>query len=423
MKSQGWHKQFVFAFLVGLLTYQSVFAGTQTIREITLAGDNGIEIQFDSPISKKMLDYDYVRDIAQLTIRNATIYPARILHPEKKTFNKVFAYQYAPSLVRVRFNVEGQASQFQGKIISKIDGNRLTVKFPLATVAAPVVAEEKSAKKDDDSNDRALLDKVLASSDDKDEKPVKEEKKSKTEKSLTGNKKSNSPAASLGGAKPGQSVFRSIMAMALIVGGLGLVLVWVKRKKTAQATRVGNGWLSSLIPQGMRKQKSLIEVVGQQALGPKQSITVVRIRGQQFVLGVSQDSVHLISQIDSNEDEVGLLDDPAVAAGLGKMFGSTPTKDAPTSNASAGEKGKQSIAQSFANLLKFNDGESPGQTTTRVTQNQGASATAAIARNRYNIQVQAGTFPTQPVVAPATPAVSTPSVRDQIRKRLEGARS
>jgi flagellar biogenesis protein FliO len=452
MVGQGRQKQMIYLFLAGLLSSSVAFAGSLTIREITLKGNSEVEILFDSPINKRMLELDYVRDIAQLSIQNSTIYPAKILHAEKQSFNKVFAYQYAPALVRVRFSVDGIAGKFQGKVDTQISGNKLTVRFPAppksekseepVAKASTVEKTEKTeraekADRSDDENDKELLAKIErnegSEKDDKSERRSKNSKAEKAEKAekassdktLTGKKQ-----ATLGGARPAPSAARSMLAMVLVVGGLGAVLFWVKRKKNSQATRVGDNWLSNLLPQGMRKQKSFIEIVGQHALGPKQSITVVKIRGQQFVLGVTQDSVQLISQIDSDETEVDLLEDPAVAASLGKMFGSTPQKSTPET--------RSTLGNTFATLLK-GTAKNPSAPVPKVTSGipggpavqprastfpSGAStgsAVAAIGRQQYAQQAPAAT-PAVAVSRNTNPA-SAPGIRDQIRKRLEGARS
>ena len=351
----------------GIVVLNSVFAlsalaGSLTIRDIQVKG-NKIEIQLDGVAPKGAVDLDYVRDIVQFSIQNSTIYPAKILHSENQAFTKVFAYQYAPNLVRVRFSVDGQSEIYKGKVKWQQSGKLFTVIFPEGKINAPKPeskSDSKSEAKQDDSSERSLLAKVLgtgkkevkveAITDQKsDQKPVEVKSlvgksKSRNSSRLTGAVETHE--TTLGGAHNGPSAFRSFLAMFLVVGGLGLILVYVKKKKSSvQATKVGESWLSNLIPQGMRKHKSLIEVIAQHSLGAKQSITVVRIRGQQFILGVSQDNVQLISQLDADESELGLLDDPAVAASIGKMFGGKPKVESiQSSNASFGA--------AFSSLMK-----------------------------------------------------------------------
>ncbi len=426
MISQRWRKQYLLMFLVGLVTYQSVFASNTTIREIVLRGKNTVEIQFDSPIEKRALELDFVRDIAQISVQGASIYPAKIIHSEGQTFNKVFAYQYAPNLVRIRFTVSGVAGQYQGRVLTQIQGDRLKIQFPEVAGAS---SKEKGTEKGADHNavkntdknveEKSLLAKVLANTEPAEgraskptdrtnekvaDRPADKGSERSTERNLTGKK--NSPSA-IGGKQEGSSPFRSFMMMFLVVGGLGVVLFFVKRKRNqVQARRVGEGWWNQIIPAGMRKQKSFIEVVAQHALGPKQSITVVKIRGQQFVLAVSQDSVQLLTQLDADETEVDVLEDPAVAASLGKMFGSAPVKSEPTKSESV--KSTPPLSSIFDQVLKSSTG-----------------ATAVIGRQQYTQQSQTPAHslaraPSQSLASSALPTSN--SVRDQIRRRLEGVR-
>jgi flagellar biogenesis protein FliO len=430
----------------------NAFAASLTVRDIVLGGKNQIEIRLDGIATKNAMDIDYVRDIVQFSIQNATIYPAKILHADNQAFSKVFAYQYSPNLVRVRFSVDGKADSFNGKVKWQQKGKSIFVNFPAEVVVAPL--------KDDSSNERSLLAKVLGQDkreavkveEIKPEVEAKEERaqeakmkqevtaqkisgdaeknentdateiKISPEKSIHLGGSKNLSTASLGGQKGGTSAFRSFLAMFCVVGGLGLVLIYVKRKQgTVQAKRVGDNWLSNLLPQSMRKQRSLIEVMGTHSLGAKQSIVVIRIKGQQMVLGVTQDNVQLITQLEADESDLDLLDDPAVAATIGKMFGGAPTV-APVVNM---PKAIQTNA-SFNSLLKGSTG-----------------AGAIIARNAYQNQNTArnGTFtPSSPPAITPTLATATQnfantvqeinpvraqanSIRNQIKQRLEGMKN
>jgi len=382
-----------------------------TIRDIRING-NQVSIQLDG-VSQKSVDLDYVRDIVQFSIPNASIYPARIIHAEHQAFSKVFAYQYAPNLVRVRFTVDGNATAFKGKVKWSQKGKVLSVSFPSAASMA-------SAKGDvSDDQEKSLLAKVLGSSPKekvqveaiKPEKAAPKAHAKSPSHKLTGrsDESSNAEAASplLAGQSAGPSVFRSFLAMMLVVGGLALVLIYVKRKKNSvQARKVGNSWLSNLLPNSMKKQKSFIEVVAQHSLGPKHSITVVKIKGQQFVLAITPENLQLITQLDSDDAELDLLEDPAVAASIGKLFGSKPAVQAVPSVKPAAEKVsvEASVAEkpvtgaSFNTLLKNSDG-----------------AGAIIARRAYGQSAERSSS--------AAPLSQGSGIRDQIKKRLEGMRN
>ena len=220
----------------------------------------------------------------------------------------------------------------------------------------------------------------------------------------------------LGGARAGPSVFRSFLAMFLVVGGVGMVLVYVKKRQKggAQAKSVGDSWLSNFMS-GSKKSRAQIEVIANHSLGPKQSITIVRIRGQQFVLGVTQDSVQLITQLDADEGEVDVLDDPKIADSIGKMFGSKPqviptqapqARVAPARAApapSSAPRANVDLGASFNAMLKNSTG-----------------AGAKVARNAY----QAQSIDSTPArVPPQNVGIAQNSVRDQIKQRLQGMKS
>ena len=395
------------AILVSFFANES--SAAVTVREITLK-NGGTEILLDTTIDKKTVDIDYVRDIVQFSINNATIYPAKMMHAEKASFSKVFAYQYSPNLVRIRFSVDNNAEQFKNKINWSVDGKRISIQFP----------ELKSVPKQ--SDEQSLLAKITASIDGKEDskKPetVKAEKTEKAEKieknelsekkeaaaektsgSLTGNGKKS---VKLGGAKPGPSMFRSFLAMFLVVGGLGMILIYVKRRNSmgGQAKKVnGNSWLSGIFNQ-KAAQKPLMEVVATHVLGPKQSIVVMKIKGQQFVLAVTAENVQLITQLDADEQELDLLDDPKVAASIGKMFG--VNKTAGNQNAQA-EKSEPTVnmGSSFNSLLKNSTG-----------------AGAIIARNAYASQAPVEQDYASVPAPVAAQVASRGGAIDQIRKRL-----
>lgn len=397
MVKPGWQSKIVFFSLAAsILTSWSVMAAGLTVRDISFKDEDTVQVQFDAPANARNIDVEFVRDIIQFTVKGATIYPAKIIHTDSSHrvgFSKLFAYQYSPSLVRIRLTVEGDASTYRKKFQWASSGKSLQITVP--------ALKEKSGLSE--GKERSLLAKVLGSSD---AEPVKEEKTApasapvETKPAGALGKKSKNAAQeatvtteNLGGAKSGPSVFRSFLAMFLVVGGLGIVLVYVKQRKgSAQAKRVGDSWLDGILGTGKGK-RPLIEIVSTHPLGAKQSITVVRIRDQQFVLGVTQDSVQLITQLDSDELNAEVLDDPKVADSIGKMFGNKPT--APK--------------ESFQSLLKGSTG-----------------ANAVVARSAYQAQTpQAPVVQNAVTTPPAVNQGAAPgfSTRDRIRQHLQGVRS
>lgn len=115
------------AVLVSILSLDAK-ASSITVREVELKGNN-TEITLDSVADKNSVQVDYVRDIVQFSINNATIYPAKMLHADQAAFSKVFAYQYSPSLVRVRFSVDSNAEKYKNKVKWSVDGKKLVIQF------------------------------------------------------------------------------------------------------------------------------------------------------------------------------------------------------------------------------------------------------------------------------------------------------
>jgi flagellar biogenesis protein FliO len=395
------------AYLLLCISGSTALAGSVTIRDIGLKPGSA-EVTLDTEVDRKSIEVDYVRDIVQFTINNATIYPARMLHAEKSPFSKVFAYQYSPSLVRVRFTVENTADQYKNKIKWMLDGKKLNIVFPVAV---------KKAAKDDD-NEKSLLEKITGAVTNSDEQKAEEqklaEKKAAEEKKLAEKKAAEEKKASeksestpltghgrkqtkLAGASNGPSPTRSFLAMVLVIGGLGLVLLYLKRKNGSGSQATKQNWLSNLMQQ-KRKQKPIMEVVATHVLGPKQSVVVMKIRGQQFVLAVTAENIQLITQLDSEESDMDILDDANVAASIGKMFGvSKEPKIEPVQATTPSRMSAPAGATSEASFNSF------------LKNSTGAGA--IIARNAYASNDNAPRAP-QP-----TPVVST---RDQIRRRLEG---
>ncbi len=385
MKCRGWPGKVLFIFISSVLfaPLPRGEAASLSVRDIQIGEEGSARVLLDGVPAKGAVNLEYVRDIVQFSLQNTTIYPAKILHAGgsgESPFSKVFAYQYAPNLVRIRFTVDGKAEAYKGKVKLEAIGKELLITFPKGVESRPQELTE--------SDEKSLLSKVLGSSEKK-EAPVAdaEPQKERKNKNRLG---APSKPVELAGGQHGPSVFRSLFAMFLIVGGLGLVLLYVKKKAgSAQAKRVGDSWFSGILS-GNKKSKAFIEVVANHAIGPKQSITIVRIKDQQFVLGVTQDSVQLITQLDSEEADLELLEDPKVADSIGKMFG-TKIKQEP----------KVTPSGTFDSILKSSSG-----------------AGAIVARNAY--QSQSTTSGNSNEVTPIKTA-SGSGVRDQIRKRLQQA--
>jgi len=301
-----------------------------TVRDISSSDGHVATITLDSPVSVGASAIEYTRDMIQLTLKNSTLYPAKIENYPSGSFTKIFAYQYSPGVVRVRFTVPGKSEHYRGKIKVQSNGKRLQVVFPkVATVAESKVTEPEPTKENTKEfavDETRLLKKVLDS-----------ENKAKTPEtnSETTDRASGSAPINLGGKKDGPTPWRAMGVMLVMLGGLLGFLYWLKRKQGQSQVSARGSWFSQLLPDQWKKTKQFIEVIANTPLGPKQNILLVKIRGQQLVLGVTQDRIQLITQIDSDfaADLTGdPLGDPAVSASLSQMFGGSGAISGTSSN-------------------------------------------------------------------------------------------
>jgi flagellar biogenesis protein FliO len=413
------NKKLVVLAMVGFFIAQYANSAPINIRGIAVTSPNQVTLQLDGVVAKGNVNLEFVRDNIQFSLQNSSIYPAKMLHAEDSVFNKIFAYQYSPQLVRIRFTVPGAAENHQGRVQWSQSGNEIIIKFAGSTQTATPQNKTQNNEKQTEKNpttqvaelaaEQKLLERVIKSSE---AQPAAvqlgrtKDLQKESQKESLGN---SSEKSTLLAKKPaGPSLGRAFFSMVLVVGGLGLVLFFIKRKKNplqahkVSGSKVGN-WLTqnfgSLMPNSMRSKKSFIEVMGQHALGPKQSIVVVKIKGQQFVLGVTHDHVQLITQMDSDdydiENHIDVLDDPAVSASIGTLLNAKVNSRVTQS---------QTPAFSFDSILRSN--QQP-----------------AIPQRKAN-QVYQTASQSRPTVAPSVPVkMNEPGVRDQIKRRLEGMRT
>lgn len=310
----------IFGFL-GLILQGTADAAV-TVRDIAVSEGRSATIVMDAPLPKGALRLEYLRDIVQLTLTGATLYPAKIENYNSGLVKKLFAYQYAPTVVRVRFSVEDSAERYRGKIKLSVAGKQIDLGFTDVPASVQPKETEKSTAAEKSQRpvevksaspsvsaeeEKSLLQKVL-----NDESPKKQAKES-APKNLTGNLKlpQKEPASPL----------RAVGMLVFLLGTIGIFVFWLKRKHTKSQTRPQGAFWSNLFP-GMKKSAKFIEVIASSPLGPKQNILLVRVQGQKLVLGVTQDRIQLITQLD-NDFEGDVLDDPAISESLGNMLGGT----------------------------------------------------------------------------------------------------
>ncbi len=268
-------------------------AGNQ-LRKVQVSEGARVDLVFDAKVSTSQVQLDFFNDIVQLTLTDVFVYPAKISSYSGSTLQKVFAYQYAPRVVRCRFTVKGKAETLKEKIHLQHSGKMLSVW--LEGQADKI--QSTASKAEEDLRDQSLLQRVMASQP---AQPVSQpeiaaiahivtKEKEPREKDILGTKKSI----------PSPQPWRALIMLTVVLGMFFVFVLVLKKIKTGQAGKIAN-WLGPL------KKGKMIEVIATHHLGPKQSIVAVKVSGKVLVLGVSNDSINLITQL-TDESKVGELE-------------------------------------------------------------------------------------------------------------------
>lgn len=456
----------VLALVAAALLGSRVAQALTTLRQVQASGSSQVDLLFDGAVGRSQVRTEFFNDVIQLSLTDVSVYPAKISAINGNVLTKIFAYQYAPKLVRCRITVKGKAEDYKDRVEIVSAGRQLTLRLRsggdtpepaapanggetvMARAPGAATGRDRSAESGNGTSDhlalesaeplredpaeRALLDPVMKAVAARGEKGGAADGASARRRKATGRRSGNfeaggsrklppfpalsgGPTASggaLAGGRPLPSplgVLGKLGAVLALFGALALLVRKVAGGSSARATanhqlsarlnarlnaRAENGLLGALgqlaqsATRGLGRGERMIEVVSTHHLGPKKSIAVVRILGRILVLGVSNEAINLITQIDdgTRADDLDLAD-LALREGL---FGDGPSMDHSPDRSPDRSSGRRSPSgpSIFAGVLKEEALKAPN-----------------------------------PSNAPAPPVPATPqagSVRSQIRSKLEG---
>lgn len=270
----------------------SADAGAATVRKVQFSGSDRIEIALDQGLSPKHIHTEFLRDIIQITLDGATVYPARIIPAaQSERISKVFAYQYSAKQVRIRISTRG-ASQTYRPVFSVTSQGRTVVaslkpiekpKTQASVITDTVASTASRATAPTQVSEPELLKKIEAS-----EKVATEAPKAK-------------PAMN---ASPLPGFGKVFVGLLIAVAGIVALLIALKRLQRV-AERSQKRMQGFFAKMGLAKKAPMIEVVSTQALGPKKSISVVKVQGRMLVLGIAADSISLITDLGDGEKGEG----------------------------------------------------------------------------------------------------------------------
>jgi hypothetical protein len=308
----------VTSLLVALCFCSSVDASV--LKLVQFREGKSADLTFDSKVDQSQIQMEFFADTVQLTLSNASVYPAKMIPVRGDLVSKIFAYQYSPKVVRCRFSLKGKAEDFKGRVRATAHGKQIRVEF-----SESATAQNSSENQDSELEENQLMDKVIRMSQAAPEVAPKTEAKVETKVEL----KSESKAETKSEVKLGQkteskkglsSVWSAFAKMGALLVGLGLIALFMKKGRNAsplasqsnysEAAEAGmqGSWFNRIkqIAKGtLSREGRILQIVSTQYIGPKKSLMVVRFSGRLLVLGVSNDNINLITQIsDKTGDEI-----------------------------------------------------------------------------------------------------------------------
>jgi flagellar biogenesis protein FliO len=469
---------------------------TATLKQVEVSNGSQIDLLFDSKVSKNQIKTEFFNDVIQISLSDVSVYPAKISSVSGGSITKIFAYQYAPKLVRCRLTVKGRAESFKDKIQlingGAGNGKMITVRLegasPVATTDHVVMqatraqntpqvgaqankGDEKgdAPAKIDDADEKALLERVLKNSPIQaavaaekvqpkaPEKSADVDAERNSEKNTPLTREARADFRPLAGGKPLPSPINALGKLAFVIGvfsvlALGFKKFWKDRAESSisSANPVNKGLMTS-ISQFARKglgknSKKMIEVISTHHLGPKKSIAVVKVAGRMLVLGITDDAINLITQMDgqlNNEmnaqtdadmgvDDFGGIDEMSGAFDLESLIGVKAQPKAAKAVTPATPVGKNAGSGAvsagpalFSDILQA-ESVRPAMGTP-IANNKLARPATDVRVSSYGSNLGAGfgpgfatkATPSAPVVS-AQAAQGLSSVRAQIRSKLEG---
>ena len=118
-----------------------------SIRQVQVSDGDRVDILLDRKLDASQIRTDFINDIIQFSISDASVYPAKISSVSGTNLSKVFVYQYAPRLVRVRLTVSGKAESYQGRVEVKPAGRMLSILLDADSVTDKVASKSAQAQK------------------------------------------------------------------------------------------------------------------------------------------------------------------------------------------------------------------------------------------------------------------------------------
>ncbi len=294
---------FLFSFL--LLNFNSPTAWALTVlKDVSVFDGERVDLKFDRHVKEKQIKTEFFRDIIQISIKNVAVYPAKIFSVNGKHLRKVFAYQYTPKLIRCRLTVDGDAEKYKDRVVVGLKGSTITVKIKNDNNRADEITLQaaQAVKKPKSENQKKISD----------ETGIKEKK---LLKEVLGRKEPEvQKTGKLTGGKAIEFPVQHLAWLVLVLISAVTLIFFIKkarnRKNQFETSYFGRKFRRWIGRMGLQNKvnSNQIRVLSKQEIGQNAQIVMVEIEGRKLILGVTSENVNVISGEQSqllSEEESG----------------------------------------------------------------------------------------------------------------------
>ena len=319
---------------IGLLLISQTASAAVLMQTEASSNDYAVDVtlNFDGPISEKDVKIEFINQTVQLEIPNVAVPNGKLLKRlQSEKVKSVFSYQLNKDVMRTRVIYEKpiQANMFEGFVYVKSEGNNLRIRIedPQSKMSAAVTKKVRpmivppldlnselepkdQSPLDQDTSAAAVLEKEFLAKIEKFEgSPSAAVKKPKKTKPVQVQKvvEPSGPEVATKSADYDESKIpvnfdqkkqatntespwvRMIISLFVIIA-IGLGAVIFTKKFSSSSSKIGGN--------------IKIQTVSQQSLGPKKSLAVIRVAGEDILIGITDYNISMIKSLSFLDDEI-----------------------------------------------------------------------------------------------------------------------
>jgi|GEM_PF-932299 flagellar biogenesis protein FliO len=309
--------------LFSLIFFSTMGFASVSLKKIEVLNGNLIQFSFDQNIRQDQISVEFFQDEVRITLDGTTVHPAKIIPVRHGgPVSQVFAYQFNPNMVQCRLSIKGNAENYRQRLELKPQGNRLALKFFELNQAQSSSQTFQGQK----GSELSVLNPVASQGKNEEQSPEKisatqhqgeKDIEERIVNSLQGvsadsqlNTGNSAVVVEQASYKPLPSL-TSVMLKLVFVSALIIAAAALVRVLKGIRMDPNNRLLKSLqgITHGALKQEGpSIEILGSHSIGPKKSLVTVRVVQKVLLLGVTEQSIHMISELPSESNSLNSLE-------------------------------------------------------------------------------------------------------------------